>query len=54
MKLPTVYFQIKKIKSFWLKSNSPQKDEMVKIFDEYLKQIEKDAEADDFGEIVEV
>lgn len=43
MKLPTVYYQIKKIKQIWARSENSQKNEMIKIFDEYLKQIETEA-----------
>lgn len=38
--LPTVYWQIKKIKEIWLRKDHPQTQEMVKMFDETLREIE--------------
>jgi hypothetical protein len=42
MKLPIVYYQIKKIRDIWLRLNHPQKEEMLKIFNEKLKEIEEE------------
>jgi hypothetical protein len=43
MKLPTVYYQIKKIRAIWFRSKNPQTKEMIEIFDEYLKKLEEEA-----------
>lgn len=42
MKLPIVYYQIKKIRDIWSRLNHPQKDEMIKIFNEKLREIEEE------------
>lgn len=43
MELPKSYHQIKKIREFWTRSNSEQRDDMLKLFDETLRQIELEA-----------
>ncbi len=41
-KLPIVYFQIKKIKEFWEKSTTENKEEFIQIFEDKLKEIERE------------
>jgi hypothetical protein len=40
--LPIVYWQVKKIKEIWLRKEHPQREEMVKMFDETLREIEEE------------
>lgn len=40
MKYPKAYYQIKKIREFWIKSKTENKDEIIKEFDEALYNIE--------------
>lgn len=40
--LPVVYWQVKKIKEIWERKEHPQREEMVKIFDQTLKEIEEE------------
>lgn len=40
--LPIVYWQVKKIKEIWLRKEHPQCEEMVKMFDETLREIEEE------------
>lgn len=40
-KLPPVYFQVKKLKEFWLKSKSESKDMYIAVFNDSLKEIEE-------------
>lgn len=39
---PVVYFQIKKLKKIWEKYGGEDKDEVIKMFDEKIKEIEED------------
>lgn len=39
LNLPPVYFQVKKIRSFWEKSQSPDRSAMLALFDETLNTI---------------
>lgn len=41
-KLPVVYFQIKKLKEIWTKSSSPNKQMYIDLFNDSLKEIEKE------------
>jgi hypothetical protein len=52
MKYPIAYYQIKKIRDFWKKSNSIHKDDMIVIFDEKLKEIEEEMILDELLELV--
>lgn len=40
--LPIVYWQVKKIKEIWMRKAHPQREEMVKMFDETLREIEEE------------
>lgn len=42
MQYPTVYFQIKKLKKIWQKYGGEDSEEVIKLFDEKLKEIEKE------------
>jgi hypothetical protein len=37
---PKIYYQLKTLRSIWLKSKNPFKKEMLAILDEYIKKYE--------------
>jgi hypothetical protein len=39
-KKPTIYYQLKIIRKVWTKSKDEFKDEMIKILDEYIQELE--------------
>lgn len=51
MKYPIAYYQIKKIRDFWVKSKSIHKNEMIKIFDEKLQEIKDTCNTELYEEV---
>lgn len=37
---PKIYYQLKSLRKFWLKSKDPFKDQMLALLDEYIKKYE--------------